>query len=47
MPERCFYCSDELEERNVHYVSFVSDTEERDEILCHDCYHEWLHGMKG
>ncbi|MED3625389.1 hypothetical protein [Neobacillus thermocopriae] len=47
MPENCFYCSEELNEKERHYVSFFSENTERDEPLCKECYQEWLHGIKG
>lgn len=47
MDDKCFYCTDEIAEREIHYVSFVSANEEREELLCHECYQEWLHGIKG
>ncbi|WP_202171387.1 hypothetical protein [Bacillus sp. USDA818B3_A] len=47
MEEICFYCTDEIEERQLHYVPFVSSNEEREETLCHECYQEWLQGIKG
>ncbi|MEH7304635.1 hypothetical protein [Neobacillus drentensis] len=47
MPEKCFYCANEIEERQLHYVSFISSNQERDELLCAECYQEWLEGLKG
>jgi hypothetical protein len=47
MPEKCFYCTSDIEEKQLHYVSFVSSNKERDESLCDECYKEWLHGLKG
>ncbi|MEH7117028.1 hypothetical protein V7128_06330 [Neobacillus vireti] len=47
MAETCFYCTEEIEERQLHYVPFVSLNKERDEALCDECYREWLHGIKG
>jgi hypothetical protein len=47
MPETCFYCTNEFEEKHLHQVSFVSATQERHETLCDECYEEWLHGIKG
>lgn len=47
MPEKCFYCTDEIEERKIHYVSFFTSNTEKDEPLCDECYREWLHGVKG
>lgn len=47
MGEKCFYCECECEESKMHYVSFYTSNEEREEVLCPECYKEWLHGMKG
>ncbi|WHX99724.1 hypothetical protein [Neobacillus sp. DY30] len=47
MQEKCFYCVNEIEEKQHHYVTFLSSNTERDEILCHECYQEWLQGVKG
>jgi hypothetical protein len=47
MSEKCFYCTNEMDAREIHYVSFVSADEERDELLCDECYREWLHGLNG
>jgi hypothetical protein len=47
MPEKCFYCVNEIEEKQHHYVTFLSSNNERDEILCDECYQEWLQGVKG
>ncbi|GHI01551.1 hypothetical protein [Neobacillus kokaensis] len=46
MSDKCFYCANDLEERQMHYVSFVASNQERDETLCTECYQEWLHGIK-
>ncbi|WP_223591701.1 hypothetical protein [Neobacillus bataviensis] len=47
MSEKCFYCTEEIQEKQLHYVSFFSENTERDEALCDECYQEWLHGLKG
>lgn len=47
MVEKCFYCVNEVEEKQRHYVTFLSSNQEREEPLCDECYHEWLHGLKG
>ncbi|MBM7655639.1 hypothetical protein [Neobacillus cucumis] len=47
MVEKCFYCTDDIEEKQFHIVPFVTMNEERDETLCNDCYKEWLEGIKG
>ena len=47
MGEKCFYCTDELEDRQQHFVAFITSNGEREEALCSDCYQEWLQGIKG
>ncbi|WP_462411205.1 hypothetical protein [Neobacillus sp. Marseille-QA0830] len=47
MNEICFYCSNDIEEKQLHTVSFFSSNQERQESLCDECYQEWLHGIKG
>ncbi|WP_195891949.1 hypothetical protein [Neobacillus dielmonensis] len=47
MSEKCFYCSNDIEENQLHLVSFITSNEERNESLCDECYQEWLHGIKG
>lgn len=47
LSHQCFYCTNETNEKEIHHVTFhVSDTD-KDEILCSECYQEWLHGIKG
>ncbi len=43
---KCFYCDYDVEENFVHYVSFETN-QDRDEVLCDECYLEWLQGIKG
>lgn len=43
----CFYCSNETNEKEVHYVSFHVSNTDREEALCDECYQEWLQGIKG
>ena len=47
MQEKCFYCTNDIEEKQLHYVSFLTASMERNETLCDECYQEWLHGQKG
>ncbi|MED1468916.1 hypothetical protein [Bacillus salipaludis] len=47
MSEKCFYCTNDIEQDQHHNVTFVTSNVERDETLCHECYQEWLHGLKG
>ncbi|WP_170971559.1 hypothetical protein [Peribacillus simplex] len=47
MTHQCFYCSDVTEDKKIHVVTFqVTDTD-RNEMLCDECYQEWLQGIKG
>jgi hypothetical protein len=48
LAEKCFYCDYDLEENNQqHFVSFHQGQEELEATLCHDCYQDWLEGIKG
>ena len=46
MGEKCFYCTDEIEGNQLHLITFDVADQEREEVLCKGCYHEWLHGIK-
>lgn len=43
----CFYCWNETQEKQTHLVTFHVSNQEREEKLCHECYQEWLLGIKG
>ena len=43
----CFYCSNDTEEKQIHFVTFHVSDQEREEKLCDECYQEWLLGIKG
>ncbi|MDF2040027.1 hypothetical protein LIT38_11060 [Bacillus sp. CMF12] len=47
MRETCFYCTEEITDKQMHLISFDMADTEREEILCKECYSEWLHGIKG
>jgi hypothetical protein len=47
MGEKCFYCADEIEGKQIHLITFDVADQEKEEVLCKGCYHEWLHGIKG
>ncbi|WNS73824.1 hypothetical protein RRV45_12940 [Bacillus sp. DTU_2020_1000418_1_SI_GHA_SEK_038] len=47
MDNHCFYCRIETGEKEIHHVTFQVSDKDKDEILCPDCYQEWLHGIKG
>jgi hypothetical protein len=36
-----------MEEFDWHFVTFQTDDADREEVLCDDCYDEWLQGIKG
>lgn len=42
----CFYCDDEIENEQLHFVSFFRENEEHEKTLCDECYAEWLEGIK-
>lgn len=47
MSHNCFYC--EKESASVHSITVYAEdgTEERFELLCSDCYEDWLLEQKG
>ncbi|MEH6946125.1 hypothetical protein [Peribacillus asahii] len=47
MSEKCFYCTNDIQENGIHHVTFHVTDEHRDETLCDECYQEWLQGIKG
>lgn len=46
MSQQCFYCANETEENGIHHVTFHVSNTEREELLCEECYQEWLQGIK-
>ncbi|MEH7124759.1 hypothetical protein V7122_22790 [Bacillus sp. JJ1532] len=46
MANQCFYCNSETGEKELHQVTFYVSNMDKDEILCPECYQEWLHGIK-
>ncbi|MCQ6276986.1 hypothetical protein JMM81_19100 [Bacillus sp. V3B] len=46
MTNECFYCTHDAGENESHLVTFHVTNSEREEILCEECYQEWLHGIK-
>ncbi|MGD8191294.1 hypothetical protein ACQCN2_15045 [Brevibacillus ginsengisoli] len=42
---QCFHCEHETE--SVHLISFFQGKQDREELLCDECYVEWLHSIKG
>jgi uncharacterized CHY-type Zn-finger protein len=47
MSQTCFYCTNETEDHQMHHVTFQVTNMDREEILCDECYQEWLQGIKG
>lgn len=41
----CYHCEHQVQ--NVHPVTFYETDEERNELLCEECYAEWLESIKG
>ncbi|WP_243298432.1 hypothetical protein [Bacillus litorisediminis] len=46
MAEQCFYCLREVDDNQLHFVTFLASMNEREEALCNECYQEWLQGIK-
>jgi hypothetical protein len=47
MFQKCFYCSNDTEESRIHLVTFQVTNTDKEEVLCDECYQEWLQGIKG
>ncbi|WP_019119087.1 hypothetical protein [Brevibacillus massiliensis] len=45
MAYQCYYCDHQTE--SVHYVTFYEPEREHSELLCDECYSEWLESIKG
>lgn len=45
MAYQCFHCDHETEQARL--VTFYKGNEEQNELLCHECYSEWLQSIKG
>lgn len=45
----CLHCEQETEQQQAHSFTLYREdgTEDRLEILCDDCYDEWLQALKG
>lgn len=43
----CFYCTKDTPEKEMHFVSFTMTNMMKEEVLCKECYQEWLQGIKG
>lgn len=42
---KCYYCEHEID--SPHWVTFYKGNEEHNELLCNECYSEWLASLKG
>lgn len=47
MDGHCFYCDYEIEDGNEYHITVIKNFREQEEILCKECYFEWLEGIKG
>ncbi|MED0676609.1 hypothetical protein [Aneurinibacillus thermoaerophilus] len=45
MADTCYYCGHDMQ--NAHCVTFYDSNTERNELLCDECYAEWLESTKG
>ncbi|HJV47476.1 MAG TPA: hypothetical protein VJ824_17290 [Bacillota bacterium] len=45
MSYSCYYCDHETE--SIHSITLYHDSTEKNELLCDECYDEWLASMKG
>ncbi|MCM3081741.1 hypothetical protein M3558_22375 [Brevibacillus invocatus] len=41
---RCYYCEHATD--SVHQISFFQGKQDRDELLCDDCYADWIESLK-
>lgn len=47
MSHNCYYCEKESEQAHSITVYGKDGAEDRFEVLCSDCYEEWLLSLKG
>ncbi|TCS74649.1 hypothetical protein [Effusibacillus lacus] len=45
MEYTCYYCEHKTDK--VHHVTLYEKDREHDELLCPECYSEWLASLKG
>lgn len=45
MSFQCHHCEHDTE--SIHPVTYFRSNREIDEMLCDDCYYEWLQSIKG
>ncbi|WP_183192320.1 hypothetical protein [Brevibacillus fluminis] len=41
---RCYYC--EHETGSVHLINFFQSRVDREELLCDECYADWIESLK-
>ncbi|MDC3417352.1 hypothetical protein [Aquibacillus salsiterrae] len=46
MIESCFYCGSHVIEGALHQINFFHNDVDREEMLCPECYKDWLEGIK-
>lgn len=47
MQYECEYCERETDTAHTVTLYHEDGTEDRLQLLCDDCYSEWLHALKG
>lgn len=45
MSYQCHHCEHETE--SIHMASYFQANKEIDELLCDECYSDWLQSLKG
>ncbi|MED4732219.1 hypothetical protein P9597_29690 [Aneurinibacillus migulanus] len=43
--DTCYYCGYPME--SIHRITLYKENEEVNELLCKECYAEWLESIKG
>ncbi len=43
--DTCYYCGYPME--NIHCITLYKEDKEHNELLCSECYAEWLESIKG
>ncbi|MFO7264046.1 MAG: hypothetical protein C0P68_007915 [Bacillota bacterium] len=49
MSYTCYHCAAEIDDARAHGITVYdkNGVEERTELLCDECYREWLESLKG
>ena len=45
MAYQCFHCQHQSD--NAHLITLYQGNDEQNELLCDECYAEWLQSIKG